>query len=99
LTSKKRKEDEAMSKLELAKNKTLRKNFVIFWGAIVGIAFFTCLLNTPQAHSGPVLGVTDDTILIGMHTPLTGPITLFSKEADFHEAIFLEMGQNIHGPI
>lgn len=64
---------------------------------IVGVMFILCLTNVPDATSGPVPGVTDDTILVGMHTPLTGPIALYSKEADLHEAIMLEWGKNIHG--
>ena len=71
-----------------------------FYKAVVvfGIVLFmSVLLNASETFPGSVQGVTGDAILIGMHTPLTGPSALYSKIADIHEAIYLEWGKDIHG--
>lgn len=67
-------------------------------GSIIGVVLWVCLFNLPLARSASVLGVTDDTILIGVPAPLSGPAALFAKQAaDFPEAVYLEWGKNIHG--
>jgi ABC-type branched-subunit amino acid transport system substrate-binding protein len=74
------------------------RNFAKSIGMIMGIVLLTWCFNLPKAFSGPVPGVTDDTILIGVPAPLSGPAALFAKQAaDFPESVFLEWGKNIHG--
>jgi branched-chain amino acid transport system substrate-binding protein len=68
---------------------------------IIGVALFgfvvAWLLMASKCLAASAQGVTDDTILIGIHTPLTGPSALYSKIADLHEAIYLEWGKDING--
>jgi len=79
---------------EVMRNKGGRKSFA----KIVGLmAVLGCLVGIPDANAGSAPGVTDDTILIGMHTPLTGPIALYSKIAFMNKAILEEWGGTIHG--
>jgi len=67
-------------------------------GVITAVVLLSWSFNPPKGLSGPVPGVTDDTILIGMPAPLAGPYALFSKQAaDLPEAVYLEWGKNIHG--
>ena len=42
-------------------------------------------------------GVTDDTILIGLTTPMTGPASVYAKCGQMYEAILTEWGKNING--
>jgi len=82
---------------KLIEKKAAGRNFGMFIVAAVGFVMFTCLIITPKAYSGSAPGVTDDQILIGTHTPLTGPIALYSKSAKLHKAILEDWGGKIHG--
>jgi branched-chain amino acid transport system substrate-binding protein len=75
----------------------IRKTFLNFIGVITGVVMLICLINTLEAFSASVPGVTDDTILIGIPGPMTGGAAIYSKVSDLHEAMYLEWGQNIHG--
>ena len=67
-------------------------------GSIMYAVMVACFFKPPEALSAPVPGVTDDTILIGIAGPLSGPYALFAKQAcDFPESVYLEWGKNING--
>jgi len=67
-------------------------------GIVLAIALFTWCFSLSVALSASVPGVTDDSILIGIAAPLSGPAALFAKQgSDFPESVFLEWGKNIHG--
>ena len=62
---------------------------------VVGILFFVFSLMACQAgppQSGPaapqVPGVTEDEIILGTHTPLTGPVAVYSVMANATKAYF-----------
>lgn len=57
----------------------------------IGLAGTTCLA------AGPTPGVTDDTITIGLTTPMTGSASIYSKCGQMYEAILTEWGKDING--
>lgn len=65
--------------------------------AMVGMVIMTFCMGLETSNAEPVPGVTDDTILIGLFTALSGPASLFGKAQEMHEAAYLEWGKNIHG--
>jgi len=68
-----------------------------FLNIILVILIFSNILIIAQGSQDQVPGITDDTILIGIHSALTGPNALYGKQADMNEAIYLEWGKNING--
>jgi branched-chain amino acid transport system substrate-binding protein len=77
------------------RKKTKRLGFILM---IVATVALTGVFHIPEAFAGTVPGVTDDTILIGLLCPLSGPAAIFGKQcADLPEALYREFGQNIHG--
>lgn len=74
---------------------------------VTGLAYFWIIMITvlltgslyvPNAYAESVPGVTDDTILIGLVGPLSGPAAIFGKQSVYlPEALYMEYGQNIHG--
>ena len=70
-----------------------RKNAI---GMMIGMIMILCLVS-PRDSFSAVPGVTDDTIVIGLTTPMTGPASLYGKCGDMYEAMFLEWGKNING--
>lgn len=76
----------------------IRVNKVGYILAITVMIILTGTFRMPEALAGPVPGVTDDTILIGLLCPLSGSGAIFGKQcADLPEALYREFGQNIHG--
>jgi branched-chain amino acid transport system substrate-binding protein len=61
------------------------------------LVILLCGLNSPSCFSASIPGVTDDTITIGLTTPMTGPASLYAKCGQMYEAILTEWGKNIHG--
>ncbi len=67
-------------------------------GILMAVLVLTWCFGLPAARSASVPGVTDDSILIGIAAPLSGPAALFAKQgSDFPESVYLEWGKNIHG--
>jgi branched-chain amino acid transport system substrate-binding protein len=68
---------------------------------MVAIGFMIMVLGLflvpSEGASQGVPGVTDDTILVGIHNALTGPAGIYGKIADLSQAMFMEWGKNIHG--
>jgi len=65
---------------------------------VAAVVMIICsFMNPTKAASQNVPGVTDDTILIGIHNALTGPAALYSKVAELSQGMFQEWGKNIHG--
>ena len=54
-------------------------------------------LSASPCLSGQTPGVTDDTIYIGLTTPMTGPASVYAKCGHMYEAILTEWGKNING--
>jgi branched-chain amino acid transport system substrate-binding protein len=75
----------------------LHRNAVL--GLLVSVGLVTLLfgLNAPPCFSAATPGVTDDTITIGLTTPMTGPASLYAKCGQMYEAILTEWGKNING--
>jgi branched-chain amino acid transport system substrate-binding protein len=63
----------------------------------IGIVLFLICSFAPPGFAASVPGVTDDTIVIGITTPMTGPAALYAKCGQMYEAIFSEWGKNING--
>ena len=69
-----------------------KKLFRLIW-ILFGIASVSWQINTPRAFSASVPGVTDDTITIGVTTPMTGPASLYAKVGEMSECMFWGMGK------
>ena len=69
-----------------------RKLFQLIW-ILLGMALVSWQIYTPSAFSASVPGVTDDTITIGVTTPMTGPASLYAKVGEMSEMHVLGMGE------
>lgn len=68
--------------------------------SLIGMTIVITMLAvsfSPSKALSAAPGITDDTILIGIHNSLTGPAALYGKVADLCQAIFSEWGKNING--
>jgi len=74
-----------------------KRFFAQVFGLLVCLLITLSSFTAPEVFSASIPGVTEDTILIGIHNALTGPAALYSKVADLSEALYLEWGKNIHG--
>jgi branched-chain amino acid transport system substrate-binding protein len=63
----------------------------------VGLVTLLLGLNSHRCFSASPPGVTDDTITIGLTTPMTGPASLYAKCGQMYEAVLTEWGKNING--
>ena len=61
------------------------------------VALLVGLGAAPQAFGAAVPGVTNDTIVIGVTTPMTGPAAFYGKCGEMYESILTEWGKNING--
>jgi branched-chain amino acid transport system substrate-binding protein len=73
-----------------------RKLFQLIW-ILLGVALVSWQIYTPSAFCASAPGVTDDTITIGLTTPMTGPASLYAKVGEMSECMFWEWGKNING--
>ena len=72
------------------------KLFQLIW-ILLGTALVSWQTCIPSAFPASVPGVTDDTITIGVTTPMTGPASLYAKVGEMSECMFWEWGKNING--
>ncbi len=66
-------------------------------GSCVVLAFLAWLSYVPQVFSAAVPGVTNDSIVIGVTTPMTGPAAFYGKCGEMYDSILTEWGKNING--
>lgn len=64
---------------------------------VAGLVTVLSGLSGAPCFAAATPGVTDDTIVIGLTTPMTGPAALYAKCGQMYEAILTEWGKNIHG--
>ncbi len=75
----------------------LKGNIILKLLISSGLAIFLFGFGGSPCYSGPTPGVTDDTIYIGLTTPMTGSASVYSKCGQMYEAILTEWGKNING--